>query len=411
MNISKEDIEQFKQMCLNISVLMVDDEVELTKSYKKIALRFFESVDIANSGTQALEMYKQNKYNIIYTDLNMPGMNGIELIRKVKKINPKQTFIVISAGNESEKLMELLSLNISGFIVKPFKTSNFLHVSTEQISIILQSRLLLEQADELNKEIVKITKEKQDQEKMLIQQSKLAQTGEMISMISHQWRQPLSSITTTLSGLKTRFDLGIYDDKENPVEAISTDFNRAFHKIENTAKFLSKTVNDFRNFYRPDNEKTAVDICNAMNSVLRIINPHENNIEVNYSCLTVAGREVFTFEGELKQVFISIINNAIDALLDKEIVNPKISIEITQKDDNLIVSITDNAGGIPEDIIDNIFLPYFSTKSEKNGTGLGLHMAKTIVERHSNGILSVKNSKAFNGAEFTISIPKSKKKD
>jgi signal transduction histidine kinase len=411
MNIDLDEIKQFKQMCINISILMVDDEVELTKYYKEIAQRFFESVDIANSGAEALEMFKENRYDIIYTDLNMPGMHGIELIKKIKEINPKQKFIVISASNESEKLMELLSLNISGFIVKPFTINNFMHVSMEQISIVLQSKLLLEQADELNKEIVKITKEKQDQEQMLIQQSKLAQTGEMISMISHQWRQPLSSITTTLSGLKTRLDLGIYEEEENPIAAITADFNKAFEKIEDTATFLSKTVNDFRNFYRPDNKKTKVDICSAMESVLRILNPSENNIEVDYECADVDTRDVYTFEGELKQVFISIINNAIDALLDKKTTKAKISIYITQEVDNLIVSIADNAGGIPEDIIDNIFLPYFSTKSEKNGTGLGLHMAKTIIEHHVNGSLNVKNSEASNGAEFIITIPKSTKKD
>jgi len=411
MNINLEDIKQFKQMCINISILMVDDEVELTKYYKEISERFFESVDIANSGLEALKLFKQNRYDIIYTDLNMPSMHGIELIKKVKELNPKQKFIVISASNESDKLMELLSLNISGFIVKPFTINNFMHVSMEQISIILQSRLLLEQTNELNKEIVKITKEKQDQEQMLIQQSKLAQTGEMISMISHQWRQPLSSITTILSGLKTRLDLDTYKEEENPLQAVTTDFNKAFEQIEDTAIFLSKTINDFRNFYRPDNKKITVDICRAMESVLRILNPKENNIKVDYKCLEVDAKDVYTFEGELKQVFISIINNAIDALLEKNIANAKISIHITQEVDNLLVSIADNAGGIPEDIINNIFLPYFSTKSEKNGTGLGLHMAKTIIEHHVNGSISVKNSNLYNGAEFIISIPKSLEKD
>ena len=409
MKINIEDIKQFKQMCLNISILMVDDEVELTKYYKEIAQRFFESVDIANSGKEALEMFKLNRYDVIYTDLNMPGMNGIELIRQIKEINSKQKFIVISASNEADKLMELLHLNVSGFIVKPFTINNFMHVSMEQISIILQAKVLLEQTDELNKEIVKITKEKQDQEQMLIQQSKLAQTGEMISMISHQWRQPLSSITTILSGLKTRLDLGTYDKEESPILAITNDFNKAFVKIEDTACFLSKTINDFRNFYRPDNKKNYIDICEAMDCVLRILNPKENNIEVDYQCCDV--EDVYTFEGELKQVFISIINNAIDALLENNISEAKISIHISQDENNILLSILDNAGGIPMNIIDNIFLPYFSTKSEKNGTGLGLHMAKTIIEHHVNGSLKVKNSDLTKGAEFTISIPKSKKKD
>ena len=411
MQINLQEINQFKNMCKNISILMVDDQVELTKYYKDVAGRFFESVDIVNSGQEALERLKQNHYDIIYTDLNMPIMNGIELITKVKKTNPKQTFIVISASDETDQLMELLSLNISGFIVKPFTIDKFLHVSMEQVSIILQSRLLEEHSHKLNKEIVKIKREKENQEKMLIQQSKLAQTGEMISMISHQWRQPLSSITTILAGLKTRLELGTYEKKENPLLAITNDFTKAFERIEDSASYLSKTINDFRNFYRPDNEKKLFNICDAIDSVVRILNIDDNRIKINYECMiNTADMNVLTFEGELKQVFISIINNALDAAQEQNIDEPKIFISVNEKGSDILVSIADNAGGIPMDIIDNIFLPYFSTKSEKNGTGLGLHMAKTIIEHHVNGSICVENSEVTNGAEFLITIPKSQER-
>jgi len=406
---NKKEVEEFKRMCTDISVLMVDDEVILTMHFKEIANSFFGNVEIANSAQEAIDAYEIAKYDIIYTDLNMPNMSGIELIRKIKEIDEKQKFIVISASDDSNKLMELLTLNISGFIVKPFSLDQFINVSMEQIYILLQSRLVERKTHELHERLVEVTKEKYEQENMLIQQSKLAQTGEMISMIAHQWRQPLSSITAVLSEVKTRLDLGLYDEVDNPIESFTSDFENMYSKVESSAIFLSKTINDFRNFYRPDNAEKLFSVCEAAESVLSMLNINNTliNVELNYEkCIECT---VYTFESELKQVFISIINNAVDVLKENLIDKPKIYIGIENNDQDIIVNIIDNAGGIPQNIVKNIFLPYFSTKTEKNGTGLGLYMAKTIIQQHIRGDIFVENSLNFGGAKFTISIPKSKK--
>ncbi|NOR57636.1 MAG: response regulator [Sulfurimonas sp.] len=404
MQLDINEIKQFKQMCSNISILMVDDEVMLTKYYEEIASRFFDKVDIANSGQEALDMYEVNKYDVIYTDINMPLISGIDLIRKIKDINDKQKFIVISASNDNDKIMELLTLNISGFIVKPLTLDSFVNISQEQISIVLQMRSMEEQAKNLTTTLKKVEEENKEKEKMLIEQSKLAQTGEMISMISHQWRQPLSSITTTIAGLKVRLELGTYEASENPVQKMTEDFTKAFVKMEESAIFLSNTIDDFRNFYRPDNDKSSFNICKTMETVLSMIDMKDYTVELEFSFLK--SNQVFTFEGELKQVFICIINNAIDAIKEKHIEKPKILITMSDNEKDTLVSISDNAGGVPSDIIENIFLPYFSTKTQKNGTGLGLHMANTIVKEHVGGTLSVKNIESPNGAKFTITIPK-----
>ncbi|MFT5662054.1 MAG: two-component system NtrC family sensor kinase [Sulfurimonas sp.] len=405
-----EDINQFKNMCSNISILMLDDEVMITDSYRDVASRFYNNVAISNNPKEVLENYEVGKYDIIYTDLNMPQMNGVDLIHAIKQIDHKQKFIIISASDESDKLLELLSLNISAFLVKPFNLNRFIEVSIEQVSIILQSRLMKKETLELQKELKDITKEKKEQEMMLIQQSKLAQTGEMISMIAHQWRQPLSSMTTLIAGLRTRLELGIYEKQDNPFEVISSDLYKAFDKMEASATFLSKTINDFRNFYRPSNEKNRFNIYEAISSVFAMLNLH-SSIRVNITCSSKEESNVETFEGELKQVFMSIINNAVDALVEKKISNPNILVSILIEEEKILISIADNAGGIPGTIIDNIFLPYFSTKSKKNGTGLGLHMAKTIIEEHIKGTLKVENSNDSQGAEFIISIPKYTDKD
>lgn len=398
-----KEVEQFKQISKDLSILMVDDEVTLTENYLGIAQRFFKHVQIANSADKVIECFEKKRFDIIYTDLNMPGIDGIELIQTIKKIDPKQIFIVISASDESDKLMQLIGLNISGFILKPFTIDNFIQVSMEQTSILLQSRSIEEKSEQLHNDLLQVTQEKQVQEKMLIQQSKLAQTGEMISMIAHQWRQPLSSISAALATLKVRIELDTYEQSKSPVTEFSSDFDETHKKVENTVGYLSRTIDDFRNFYRPDNEKKLFKLCDSLESVLGMLNLKNRQIEVVLKCEKF---EIYTFEGELKQVIMSIINNAADALLQNVIKEPKVSISTEGKDDNILLCIMDNAGGIPENIIDDIFLPYFSTKDEKNGTGLGLHMAKTIIEKHVKGSLSVKNSTQFGGAEFMISIPK-----
>jgi len=400
-----ETIERFKRMCGDISVLMVDDEVALTHYYKEIAERFFRSVEIANSAKEALDRYETGRYDIIYTDLNMPGMDGAELIRTIKQADTKQKFIVISASDETEKLLELLELNISGFIVKPFTINNFIAVTSDQVAIILQTRMMERTTSQLCEQLEQVTNEKQKQEDMLIQQSKLAETGEMVSMIAHQWRQPLSSITTVLAGLKTRLELGTYETRENPLEAFTVDFDRAFEKVEDSAAFLSKTIDDFRNYYKPDNERVFFNALSALHSVLRILNLDAADITTEIICPEPDNTDVLTFEGELKQVFMSIINNAVDALRWNEVPDAKITISMQNEGEMLLISIADNAGGIPNEIMDEIFLPYFSTKKEKNGTGLGMHMSRTIVEHHMNGTLQAGNSAHYGGAEFIITIP------
>jgi signal transduction histidine kinase len=307
--------------------------------------------------------------------------------------------------------MELLSLHISNFILKPFSLDNFVQVSMDQLSVILQSRQLEKKTHLLHQNLEQVTQEKHIQEKMLIQQSKLAQTGEMISMIAHQWRQPLASMTAVLASLKIRIELGSYEQKSDPYGSLIPDVYTTLDKIEDSVDYLSNTINDFRNFYRPDNQKASFDICTAMMEVLRMLNLEQNGVELGSKFINEGPVQIYSYEGELKQVFISIINNAVDALKEHAISEKKIFLSIKNEEDNILISIGDNAGGIPEGIIDDIFLPYFSTKHKKNGTGLGLHMAKNIIEEHMNGTLSVKNSTHCGGAEFTIKIPNDKNRE
>ena len=228
-------------------------------------------------------------------------------------------------------------------------------------------------------------------DEILFRQSRMAQMGEMISMIAHQWRQPLNAITLTTSAL----GLKIEDDKYD-----KTFFQSRLERISNYVQHLSSTIEDFREFFKPDKTKQETSLCKIMKNTLDLVRVglENNNITIltEYDCKC----SLFSYNNELLQVAMNLIKNAEDALLENKIISPTITIKCYSDSDKSVLEIGDNAGGIDTSIIDKIFDPYFTTKGEHNGTGLGLYMSKMIVEEHCKGILSVHNSSM--GAVFKI---------
>lgn len=228
-------------------------------------------------------------------------------------------------------------------------------------------------------------------DEILFRQSRMAQMGEMISMIAHQWRQPLNAITLTTAAL----ELKTKDDKYD-----KTFFQSRLERVSNYVKHLSSTIEDFREFFKPDKIKQETTFCKIMENTLGLvqIELENKNITVltDYNCKC----NMFSYNNELLQVAMNLIKNAEDALLAKKIINPTITIKCYSDTDKSVLEIGDNAGGIDISIMEKIFDPYFTTKAEHNGTGLGLYMSKMIVEEHCKGTLSVHNSSA--GAVFKI---------
>ncbi len=235
---------------------------------------------------------------------------------------------------------------------------------------------------------------KKDQQ--MIQQSRLAQMGEMIAMIAHQWRQPLSAISATSGALKIKANRGKAD-----IEMIT----KFADNISEYAQHLSTTIDDFREFFQPNKVMQIVTFDEIVSGVLSIVKISLTNQKINVIEQIECDDRFEAFSNELKQVVLNLIKNAEDILIEKEIKDAFIKIyAFKDSNNNLILEISDNGGGIPEDIIDLIFDPYFSTKGQKDGTGLGLYMSKTIIEEHCNGELNVSNSDS--GAVFQIVLQK-----
>ncbi|MEA3490992.1 MAG: PAS domain-containing sensor histidine kinase [Campylobacterota bacterium] len=229
-----------------------------------------------------------------------------------------------------------------------------------------------------------------EKDKQMIQQSRLAQMGEMISMIAHQWRQPLSAISATSATLSIKANLNTLDN-ETTIDLSN--------KISEYSQHLSMTIDDFRNFFKVNKQAGLTNYDDLILSVLEIIETSIVNQNIKLITKLESKNSFDIYKSEVKQVILNLIKNSEDALIERKIENPQIKIETFGN----TLRVSDNAGGIPEDILHKVFDPYFSTKTKKDGTGLGLYMSKMIIEDHCGGTLTVLND--VEGSLFTITLP------
>jgi len=237
-----------------------------------------------------------------------------------------------------------------------------------------------------------------EKDKQVLQHTRLAQMGEMISMIAHQWRQPLGAIASTAIDMKLQIELETFNlNSEEEQKLCHAYFTNRLNSIDSYIKGLTSTIDDFRNFYKPNKESSISSISIPLKTALKIIkqNIQLNNISIseNYNSI----KEIEMFPNELVQVFLNILKNAQDNLIDKKIKDAYMSIFTKDIENGILIEICDNGGGVDNDIIDKIFDPYFSTKDEKNGTGLGLYMSKMIIDEHHKAKLRVSNYNSLEG--------------
>ena len=262
-------------------------------------------------------------------------------------------------------------------------------------TVKIKSEALLELNETLEKRVHEEIERRREQEQILIQKSKFIALGEMISNIAHQWRQPLSELSTLLMALKFKHTMNKLDDEY---------MNKKAKEAENLIEYMSHTIDDFRNFFMPKKEKQKFLISKVLDSVMTIIGKALLHNEIKVNINVSDDLELYTYINEYEQVVLNIISNAKDILILREIKNPYINIYTSSDEKFVKLIIEDNAGGIKVEPKSRIFEPYFSTKKDSDGTGLGLYMSKMIVEKNINGNLIVNNT--ADGAIFEICIPK-----
>ena len=265
-----------------------------------------------------------------------------------------------------------------------------------QNQLLLQIQLIQESAMDLqtsHEELKQAYDELQQMQQQLVQSTKMASMGEMLAMIAHQWRQPLATINMITSSIKLEQQLG-NATTEGTLEELK--------KIQDTTSFLSRTINDFRDFFRPDRQRAFVQLNELVQRTMEIIglSLQKQDIELVKEFGELPPLELFP--NEVQQALINLFKNAEEALEESGIDKKRLIIRTYALQDKQILEVQDNAGGIPEDVVDQIFFPYFSTKNKLNGTGLGLYMSRMIVEDHLGGKLTVVNKDG--GACFRVEL-------
>ncbi len=275
------------------------------------------------------------------------------------------------------------------------ESQNALEIQEKTNQLQLAKKTLEELNNSLEKRVHEEVQKNAQSQLALIQKNKLAQMGEMIENIAHQWRQPLSQINSFILLIEQHLHRLQIDDK---------DIEESLSKIESITQHMSKTINSFKDFFNPLKQKEQFILKNIIEETLIILKGVFEHHRINTN---IKVNETFICNGypkELQEVLLVILNNAKDAFIINNTQNPKIYIEVTNNQKGYTIYISDNAGGIPDEYIDKVFEPYFTTKHKKQGTGIGLYLAKKIIEDGIKGKLSISNKN--NGACFEIFLPK-----
>jgi len=406
----------------NITLLYVEDEEKLRENIADMLSDDIKKLYVAKNGDEALDLYKKfDDIDLIISDVQMPRMNGLDMARKVKSINKTMPIIFTTAFTDSEYLMKAIEIGVDKYIKKPVDMS-LLYEAIEQVcepihqrrqiemmnvtlekKIIEKTAQLRELNDNLQERVEEEVSENRKKDRILIQQSRFSEMGEMIENIAHQWRQPLNTITLLTANAQFKHQLGKLEDDE---------FERTFNEIESLMQYLSQTINDFRSFFQPDRERANFNLEDTISRSLTLTEAsfEYNHIKVHKK-IDQLNIKYLGFPNELSQVFLNILNNSRDAMIEQNVKKKNVLFRLRQESKKIIIQINDNAGGLPENIISKIFDPYFTTKTGTKGTGLGLSMCKEIIEGHMNGTLSASNghfevdNQRFFGAQFTIELP------
>ncbi len=265
------------------------------------------------------------------------------------------------------------------------------HISTVHVTgILFEERKSNEKR--LHRAIADEVKKNREQQIFLLEQSRLAQMGEMISMIAHQWRQPLNNLSLVNQVLLAKYQIGQLDD-----DALEQFKEHSHRQIA----LMSSTIDDFRNYFRSEAEAKRYCVNEVLDDIFSMVEGSYIKDGIEIQLKHTDNCHSHGYPNEFGQAILNIVNNAKDVLLERQIEEKKITIEIECRGD-VVISIEDNAGGVDEAIMDKIFDPYFSTKDEKNGTGLGLYMSKMIIQEKLEGKILLDNSKK--GAIFRIII-------
>lgn len=385
-------------------ILLVDD----TPFNLDILIEFldpFYELLVATDGKSAIDIAKLEKPDLILLDIQMPEMDGFKVCTHLKKdIQTSDIPIIFLTVNSDVKDKEKgFSLGAVDYILKPFNTKEVEVRVKNHINLYKTKEELREKNIELNdyknrleEKVRDEVSKRQAQEKALLHQSKLAAMGEMVDAIAHQWKQPLTTIQILESLLVDNFQSGVLDQSEIKEHELG---------VKTQIKHLVNTIDEFRSFMRPDKEISTFKIFDVINFSLLLMKDDIRRYEIHTEIVGDIDASIEGIENEFKHVIINLIDNAKDSFLENCIKTREIIFTISESENSVLLQVLDNAGGIKEDVMHELFKPNVTTKADGKGSGIGLYMSELIIKK-IGGTIGVENINS--GAQFNIEIEKTK---
>jgi signal transduction histidine kinase len=439
-------------------ILIVEDSPTQAKNLELILSEHGYQVSVARSGGEAMDLISADRPDLLISDILMPEMNGFELCRRIRETDGAKDIpiILLTLLNDPADVLRSLEAGADYFISKPYSNELLLSrvsrtllngrdrmsgpddgkveipyngsiysISAGKAGIIDLLLATYETAVDKNRELLSTQKalrdlnrdlekrvgertaalteetaqrlrameELREKDRLLMQQSRQAAMGEMIGNIAHQWRQPLNALGLMIQTLSMSHEIG-----NLTLESLDAFEEKAMRLITH----MSQTIDDFRNYFKPDKERVSFHISRPVSKTVSLIEDSFRSMQIAIEINKEDDPVISGYPNEFSQVLLNILLNARDAFSERQIDRPRIVITMSENDGKAVITLTDNAGGIPEDTIDKIFDPYFTTKGPDHGTGVGLFMSKGIIEKNMGGRLSARNT--GDGAEFRIEV-------
>lgn len=373
------------------ATLLLVDDAQLNLVLLSDILKQHYILKIAKSGQKALEIVAKGGIDLILLDIVMPQMDGYEVCEHLQT-NPQTKdipIIFVTANTEAEDEEKGFALGAVDYVTKPFRAATIL-------ARIKTHLALSQKQQELEREVALAIEDTRQKDIAIHRQSKAAAMGEMIDAIAHQWRNPLNTIN--LYVIDTQFML--YHDGKKNKEKIDQNLNNIMLQIEH----LNNTLNSFRDFFRPLSNLEDVTLKKLIDSTLLILQDELRKRKIEVEVKGDLQLQICVVLNELQHVLLNLINNAKDVFAQEQTENPKINIEVKKLNPYVIeLRVSDNGGGVPQDVIEHIFEPHFTTKQKSGGTGIGLYMCTQILNKIGAEI-AVENRQK--GASFSIKIHK-----
>jgi len=401
------------------TILVMEDSLVIQEQLKDVLENRYYKVQVASDSLRAEQILGEMPIDLILLDLVLKDGNGIDFLRRNNNVivNIKKIPVLVVSGHvNSEITRDVIKEGAVDVLTKPYVLEEIVlkvdfwtdykrkenEIITSVKSLGLQKIIIEDQKKKLENQIVLEKQINQQKEKLLLQQSKMATMGAMLENIIHQWKQPLSAMSTNVSSVQLQKELDILDDA-----TLDSSLSDMMMVIEH----LGNTIDDFSNYLKPHREKVTFNISEAITQGTLLVNSQFKNesIQIIKKCEDVS---ITGYKNDFIQSFLNIINNSKDALTDVDKLERYIFIDMNlSADDSVEINIKDSAGGIPIEIIDKIFESHFTTKNTSGGTGIGLFMTKEMIEKHMLGKLEVENvnyeyeGKSYSGAQFSITLP------